>query len=77
MTASVDYCVREVVFRMGPTQAEHRFTIAVLRRPRSSIRFWWSLVSVYNTLGFDTFKHVASRWSWQSLPAFAKIIGEI
>lgn len=75
--APVDYCVREVVLRMGPTRARHRFTIAVCRRPRSSIRCWWSLVSVYNTLGFDIFKHVASRWSWQSLPAFAKTIGEI
>lgn len=62
------------VVNAGATQAAHELQAAVFSRPRGGFVIFWSLVSIYRALNLNMFGGVASRWAWQSMPSFDRVV---
>lgn len=73
-THSLQFELRNVDLKLGPTMRDHRLSAACFRRSRCGFMWFFSLVGLYVMLGFEMFGGVASRWAWQSLPTFVRRI---
>lgn len=75
--AHAEFDLRRLHMRIGATRQLHQLPVAVFRLPRAGFRVFFSLVGIYNALNLTMFKGVASRWAWQSIPAFARIMAPV
>lgn len=74
---SLQYREYKIGLKLGATQKVHTFASAFFRRHRVGFQIFLSLASLYTMLGFTMLGGVASRWAWQSLPAFQRRVSKI
>lgn len=73
-SAALQFEEQTLVVVAGPARVPHNLMAACFSRLRGGFALFVSLVSVYVCLGFSMFKGVGSRWAWQSLPSFEKVL---